>query len=133
MSVHCSLVATYWERDILFALLFVIFSCVFVTFPCGVVYLMYQFPIFAFFLTLNHTNIQPVKHKYSKRFVTFSCTVTSTGSGGFMVSMYSMTRSSRRLNQKWFWRSQDRTWDPWFTRHSLVITGYHLRVYTVCS
>ena len=36
LSVHCSLVVTCWERANLLALLYVMFSCVFVTFPCGV-------------------------------------------------------------------------------------------------
>ena len=36
LSVHCSLVINCWERTNLLALLYVIFSCVFVTFPCGV-------------------------------------------------------------------------------------------------
>ena len=36
MSVPCSLVVTCWERANLLALLYVMFSCVFVTFPCGV-------------------------------------------------------------------------------------------------
>ena len=36
MSVHCSLLVTCWERANLLALLYVMFSCVFVTFPCGV-------------------------------------------------------------------------------------------------
>ena len=36
LSVHCSLIVTYWERANLLALLYVMFSCVFVTFPCGV-------------------------------------------------------------------------------------------------
>ena len=36
MSVHCILVITCWERANLFAFLYVMFSCVFVTFPCGV-------------------------------------------------------------------------------------------------
>ena len=34
-SVPCSLVVTWWERADLLALLFVMFSCVFVTFPHG--------------------------------------------------------------------------------------------------
>ena len=33
--VHCSLVVTCWEMAYLLALLYVNFSCVFVTFPCG--------------------------------------------------------------------------------------------------
>ena len=44
-----------WERTDLLALLYVMFSCIFVTFPYGVLgqvwYLMYRFLIFAFFLT----------------------------------------------------------------------------------
>ena len=36
LSVHCSLVVTCWERANLMALVYVMFSCVFVTFPCGV-------------------------------------------------------------------------------------------------
>ena len=36
LSVHCSLVVTCWERTNLLALLYVTFSCVFVTEPCGV-------------------------------------------------------------------------------------------------
>ena len=35
MSVHCSLVVTCRERASLLALLYLMFSCVFVTFPCG--------------------------------------------------------------------------------------------------
>ena len=36
LFVHCSLVVTCWERADLLALLCVMFSCVFVTFPYGV-------------------------------------------------------------------------------------------------
>ena len=36
LSVHCSLVVTCWERANLLAILYVMFSCVFVTFPFGV-------------------------------------------------------------------------------------------------
>ena len=36
LSVHCCLVVTCWERANLMALLGVMFSCVFVTFPCVV-------------------------------------------------------------------------------------------------
>ena len=35
-AMHCSLVVTCWERANLLALKFVIFNCVFVTFPCVV-------------------------------------------------------------------------------------------------
>ena len=36
LSANCSLVVTCWERPDLLALLYVMFNCVFVTFPCGV-------------------------------------------------------------------------------------------------
>ena len=36
LYVHCSLVDTCWERANLLAVWLVIFSCVFVTLPCGV-------------------------------------------------------------------------------------------------
>ena len=36
LFVHCSLVVTCWARADLLALLCVMFYCVFVTFPCGV-------------------------------------------------------------------------------------------------
>ena len=46
--------ATCWERANLLALLYVMFSCVFVTLPCDVLGQMrlYLFLIFAFLLTL---------------------------------------------------------------------------------
>ena len=57
MSVHCSLVVTSWERANLLANLYVVVSCVFVTFPRGVLgqvwYLIVTIPDIAFFLTLN--------------------------------------------------------------------------------
>ena len=37
LSVPCSCVVTCWERANLLALLYVVFSCVFVTFPHGVI------------------------------------------------------------------------------------------------
>ena len=37
LSVRCGLVVTCWERASLLALLYVVFYCVFVTSPCGVV------------------------------------------------------------------------------------------------
>ena len=36
LSIHCSLVVTCWERAELLDLLYVMFYCVFVTFPCGI-------------------------------------------------------------------------------------------------
>ena len=38
LSVHCSLVVICWEEAELLALLYVLFYCVYVTFPCGVLY-----------------------------------------------------------------------------------------------
>ena len=56
LSVHCSLVATCSERAGLLALLYVMFSCVIVTFPCvvhdQVWYLIESIPDFC--LLLNH-------------------------------------------------------------------------------
>ena len=49
MSVFCSLVVTCCERGDLLALLFVMCSCVFVTFPYGV---LFQVWYFAFLFTL---------------------------------------------------------------------------------
>ena len=50
LSVHCSLVATCWEGAGLLALLFAMFSCVIVTFPCVVLgqvwYLIVSIPDF---------------------------------------------------------------------------------------
>ena len=48
LSVHCNLVVTCWKRTGVLALLYVMFSCVFVTFPCGilgqVLYLIVSIP-----------------------------------------------------------------------------------------
>ena len=54
LSVCFSLVVTCWESADLLALLYVMFYCVFVTFPCGVLGLVWccQILIFASFLTL---------------------------------------------------------------------------------
>ena len=56
-SVPCSLVVIRWERDDLLALLRLMSSCVFVTFPNGVLdqcgTWLYRFLIFAFFLTFK--------------------------------------------------------------------------------
>ena len=62
LSVHCSLVVTCWERADLLALLYVMFYCVFVTFPCGVLgqvlCLIVSIPdlcLLSYFVTLNLT------------------------------------------------------------------------------
>ena len=56
MSVSCSLVVTCWERADLLAFLYVMFSCVFVTFSLGVLgqvlNLIVMIPDFASFLTM---------------------------------------------------------------------------------
>ena len=55
LSILCSIAVTYWERADLLALLYVMFSCVYVTFPYGVLgghgFPLYGFLIFAFFFT----------------------------------------------------------------------------------
>ena len=55
LSVPCHLVAARWERADLLALLYVMFSCVFVTLPYGVLgqvwYLIALIPDLCFFLT----------------------------------------------------------------------------------
>ena len=57
LSAHCSLVVTCGEIANLMALLCVVFHCVFVPFPCGVLgqlwYLIYRFLIFAYLLWNN--------------------------------------------------------------------------------
>ena len=54
-SVHCCLVVTCWERADLLVLV-MMFNCVFVTFPCGILgrygSWLYRFLIFATLLTL---------------------------------------------------------------------------------
>ena len=58
-AVHCSLVGICWERANLLALFCVMFSCVFVTFPCGVLsqvwYLIASIPDLCSFLTFLTT------------------------------------------------------------------------------
>ena len=57
LSVHCSLVVICWERADLVALLYVMFYCVFVTFPCGILgqvwYLIVSIPDLCLFSFLN--------------------------------------------------------------------------------
>ena len=60
LSVSCSHVVTCWERADLLVLFYVMFSCVFVTFPYGVLgqvlYLIVSIPDLVFFLTLIGIN-----------------------------------------------------------------------------
>ena len=60
LSIHRSLVVTCWERAGLLALLCVMFSCVFVTFPCGVLrqvrYLIVSIPDLYFLPCFNIKN-----------------------------------------------------------------------------
>ena len=59
LSVPCSLVITCWDRADLLALLCVMFSCVFVTFPYGVLgqlwYLIVFIPDLCLLLYFNDT------------------------------------------------------------------------------
>ena len=56
MSVSCSLDDTCWERAKILALLYVMFSCVFVTFS-QVWYMIVSFLIFGFFLALSYEKL----------------------------------------------------------------------------
>ena len=57
LSVHCSLVATCWEKGNLLVLLCVMFCCVVVIFPCGIlarcVTWLYRLMLFASLLTFS--------------------------------------------------------------------------------
>ena len=68
LSVHCSLVATCGERAGLLAFLYVMFSCVMVTFPCVVLgqvwYLIVSIPDFTFFLITYIMSGHPSKIVY---------------------------------------------------------------------
>ena len=71
LSVYCSHVVTCWERADLFSLLCVVFSCVFVNFPCGVLghvwYLILSILIFPFLLILNPFIEQGLFSWYAER------------------------------------------------------------------
>ena len=68
LSVHCSLVATCQERAGLLALLYVMFSCVMVTFPCVVLgqiwYLIVSIPDFCFLLNYIYHEWASIKIVY---------------------------------------------------------------------
>ena len=59
MSVHCSLVVTCFDMAGLLALLFAMFYCVFVTFPCGVLGQVWCLIVSIFDLCLFFTSNQP--------------------------------------------------------------------------
>ena len=65
LSVHGSLVFTCWERADLLALLYVMFNCVFVTFPCGVLGQMWCLIVSIHDLCLlsYFVIVQRIKHK----------------------------------------------------------------------
>ena len=54
LTVPCSLVVTCWERTDLLALLYVMFSCVFVTFPYGVLHQVWYLIVWVLDLCLLH-------------------------------------------------------------------------------
>ena len=68
LSVHCSLVATCSERAGLLALLYVMFSCVIVTFPCvvhgQVCYLIVSIPDFCLLLNYIYHELASIKKIY---------------------------------------------------------------------
>ena len=65
LSVHCSLVATCWERAGLLALLYVMFSCVIITFPCVVLcqvwYLIVSIPDICLLLDYIYHELASIK------------------------------------------------------------------------
>ena len=66
LSVDCSFVAICWEKAGLLALLYVMFSCVIVTFPCDVLcqvwYLIVTIPDFCFLLTYIYHKWASIKN-----------------------------------------------------------------------
>ena len=80
LSAHCSIVVTCLERTGLLALLYVMFSCVFVTFQCGVLgqvwYLIVSIPdLLTYFLTLTrNTEKSILAYFLSKRQSELQCT-----------------------------------------------------------
>ena len=69
LFVHCSLMVTCWKMANLFALLCVVFSCVFVTFPYGVLgqawYLIVSIPDLCLLRYFEqHQKTWPVKEIY---------------------------------------------------------------------
>ena len=68
LSVHCSLVATCSERAGLLALLYVMFSCVIVTFPCvvhdQVWYLIVSIPDFCLLLNYYIMSLHASKNNF---------------------------------------------------------------------
>ena len=76
LSVNSSLVVTCWERDNLLALLNVMFSYVFVTFPCGVlghvwVWILSIPDIFLLPFTTRYADFHMISMLYST-FTTFN-------------------------------------------------------------
>ena len=71
LSVHCSLVVTYWERANLLALVYVMFTCVLSFSPHGVLdrvwYLIVSIPDICLLTTVVEvTNIRTYSHKTIK-------------------------------------------------------------------
>ena len=66
VSVHCLFVATCWERAGLLALLYVLFSCVIVTFPCVVLgqawYMIVSIPEFCILLNYIYHELASIKN-----------------------------------------------------------------------
>ena len=61
LSVHCRLVVTCWERVNLLALLYVMLSCYFVTFPCGVLGQVWYLIVLPSYLLLKYNIRTPIQ------------------------------------------------------------------------
>ena len=76
LSFLCSLVITCWERSDLLARKYVKFSCVFVTFPCGVLsqvwYMILSIPDLCLPTYFNHVNSQFWSETWSGTFFIFT-------------------------------------------------------------
>ena len=76
LSVLCSLVITCWERADLLFLLCVVFSCVYVTFPYGVLGQLYRLPLYS--VELNYflsklptlTDLLPLHYFFDSKMIT---------------------------------------------------------------
>ena len=91
LSVHCSLVVTCWERADLLALLYVMFSCVFVTFPCGVLgrvwYLIVSIPDLCLLTYFNIHHIDP-GHMHKSHIRMMDNRVSCIECGGYALALY---------------------------------------------
>ena len=75
LFVHCSLVVTCWERNGLLALLYVMFHCVLVTYPCGVLRSCAKRFCFQIEILLQYYQTKKLNHVHLKLYDLFSYTL----------------------------------------------------------